>query len=63
MYVEIAKPIIRRLGSMASAYLLASGVAVEATSQIVAGLSALALVAVDLIQSSADRRKIKGDKK
>ena len=45
---EVTKPIARRVGSIASGYLISVGVAQDVTTTIVTGLTAAILVGADL---------------
>ena len=45
---EVTKPIARRVGSIASGYLISVGVSQDVTTTIVTGLTAAILVGVDL---------------
>jgi hypothetical protein len=46
---QITKPIARRVGSIASGFLLSVGVSSDVTTTIVTGLTAAILVAADLV--------------
>lgn len=46
---EIAKPLVKRVGTAAGALLIAQGIDGSTVEQIVTGLSALGLIAVDLV--------------
>lgn len=52
---EIARPLVRRLGTAAGAYLIATGVADDQATLIVNGIVALALLLVDLVNSHVER--------
>lgn len=56
VYQEILKPVIRRLGTAAGAYLAGIGVAATTVEQIVLGGTALAAVTLELLLSNRDRR-------
>lgn len=52
---EIAGPVVRRIGTMLGAYMIASGVADETANVIVAGVIAAIGLAVDLVASHLSR--------
>lgn len=55
---QIAKPILRRVGTVVAAYLVAKEVPQDVIDQIVTGLIALGLVGVDLAFSYLNRQKV-----
>lgn len=57
MVKQIMQPILRRLGTVLTGFLIGTGVPQETTAQIVMGLTALVLVGVDLALSAYDKRK------
>ena len=56
IYLQIAKPMVRRLGTFFGGYLVSVGVASDTATQIATGAVAAVLVAVDLVQSKISRR-------
>ena len=56
---EVAKPILRRLGTFVGGALVSYGIAAETSSQIVVGLVALGGVLIDLLLSHANRKSSK----
>jgi hypothetical protein len=56
---EIAKPLLRRAGTALGVYLAASAVPAENIDQIITGLGAAGLVAIDLLSSHLARKNAK----
>ena len=54
---ELAKPIIRRLGTTIAASLMSLGYAIDQTVQVETALTSAGLVLVDLVLSYKDRKK------
>ena len=54
---ELAKPIIRRLGTTMAASLMSLGYAIDQTVQVETALTSAGLVLVDLVLSYKDRKK------
>ena len=59
---SIAEPISRRIGTMASGFLVAQGVAAETVAVIETGLIAAVLVGIDIALSNSNKRKLRGDR-
>jgi len=57
MLTELAKPIIRRLGTAMGAGLLSMGYATEQTVAAETAVTSLALILVDLVLSHKERKK------
>ena len=55
--LEVAKPLVRRLGSIASGALVATSMTTEQISQIETYAVALGLLLIDLVLSKIDREK------
>jgi hypothetical protein len=55
--LEVAKPLIRRIGSIASGALVATSMTSDQINQIETYTVALALLIVDLVLSKLDREK------
>lgn len=54
---ELAKPIIRRLGTTIAASLMSLGYAIDHTVQVETALTSAGLVLIDLLLSHKDRKK------